>query len=63
MAIGTVKVNESNGIDIYDEDGRWMASMQDAADGLVGYTSTTITIKVGDHNEIYDENGNYKTSV
>jgi hypothetical protein len=59
--IGTVKQNGSR-IEIYDENGSYKTSIS-AYDGLVGYTSTTVTVKNGSRNEIYDENGSYKTSV
>ena len=59
--ISTVKPYGSL-IEIYDENGNYKASIN-ARDGLVGYTSTTVTVKSGSLNEIYDENGNYLRSV
>ena len=61
IMIGTVKPNGSF-IQIYDENGHYKASIS-AKDGLVGYTSTTVTVKCGSFNEIYDENGHYVRSV
>lgn len=59
--IGTVKQDGSI-INIYDENGNYKAYVS-ACDGLVGYTSTTVTVKDGSINKIYDENGNYKTYI
>ena len=58
--IGTVTQNGSL-IDIYDENGSYKKSI--SADGLVGYTSTTVTVKNGNHNDIFDENGSYIRSI
>lgn len=59
--IGAVKQDGSR-IEIYDENGSYKACIN-AYDGLVGYTSTTVTVKNGNHNEIYDESGSYKGCI
>ena len=50
---------ESSQVKVYDEKGNFMFSRSGE---LVGYTSTTITIKDGSQNKTYDNKGNFKFS-
>jgi hypothetical protein len=50
---------ESSQINVYDEKGNFMFSRSGE---LVGYTSTTVTIKEGSQNKTYDSKGNFKFS-
>ena len=50
---------ESSQINVYDEKGNFMFSRSGE---LVGYTSTTVTIKEGPQNKTYDSKGNFKFS-
>jgi len=59
--IGTVKHSGST-VEIFDENGSYKATIQ-YVDGLVGYTSTTVTVKKGYSTELYDEDGNYISSL
>ncbi|MBR3850435.1 MAG: hypothetical protein IKJ76_00055 [Fibrobacter sp.] len=59
--IGTVK-KVGNDIAIYDENGSFKTYVP-VHDGLVGFTSTTVSIKVGNDIAIYDENGSFQTYV
>jgi len=56
--IATAK-QESSQINVYDEKGNFMFSRSGE---LVGYTSTTVTIKEGSQNKTYDSKGNFKFS-
>jgi len=56
--IATAK-QESSQVKVYDEKGNFMFSRSGE---LVGYTSTTITIKDGSQNKTYDNKGNFKFS-
>lgn len=59
--IGTVKQDGSM-LRIYDENGDFKTSIS-ICDGLVGYTSSTVSVKDGSMTRIYDENGNFQRSV
>ena len=50
---------ESSQVAVYDEKGNFMFSR---AGELVGYTSSTVTIKKGSQNETYDNKGKFKFS-
>lgn len=56
--IATAK-QESSQVKVYDEKGNFMFSRSGE---LVGYTSTTVTIKDGSQNKTYDNKGNFKFS-
>ena len=47
---------------IYDENGQCKTTIS-AQDGLVGYTSSTVSVKQGSCTRIYDENGNIQTTI
>ncbi len=63
--IGSVKINGTPGVagcelEIYDEKGSRTGFVfvgQNPGDGLVGYTSTTVTMKEGPFQVMYDEKG------
>lgn len=56
--IATAK-QDSSQVKVYDEKGNFMFSRSGE---LVGYTSTTVTIKDGSQNKTYDNKGNFKFS-
>lgn len=56
--IATAK-QDSSQVKVYDEKGNFMFSRSGE---LVGYTSTTVTIKEGSQNKTYDSKGNFKFS-
>jgi len=56
--IATAK-QESSQVKVYDEKGNFLFSRSGE---LVGYTSTTVTIKDGSQNKTYDNKGNFKFS-
>ena len=56
--IATAK-QESSQVNVYDEKGNFMFSRSGE---LVGYTSTTVTIKEGSQNNTYDTESNFKFS-
>lgn len=56
--IATAK-QDSSQVRVYDEKGNFLFSKSGE---LVGYTSTTVTIKDGSQNRTYDNKGNFKFS-
>lgn len=60
MAIGVVKVHASGGFDIYDENGNFTGWVNGNPDELVGYTSSTVSVKHASGGiDLFDENGNF----
>lgn len=61
MAIASV-VQRGSSVVIINEDGKQTASLY-VGDGVQGYTSNTVSIRMGSMIYIYDEKGNQKGSV
>ena len=59
--IASVK-QEGSMLRIYDENGTCKTTLS-AQDGLVGYTSSTVSVKQGSCTRIYDEDGNLQTTI
>ncbi len=57
MAIGHAEVRGAN-VHVFDENGRqlYMKSLTNKG-SLVGFTSTTVSIKIGPNTNLYDEKG------
>jgi len=55
--IGTAAQKSVNTVEVYDEDGRYKFRLEGT---LMGFTSSTVTVKKGSSNETYDNEGRYK---
>ncbi len=68
MAIGSVVQNGAF-INVYDEKGHQIATIQGGPltgaknDGLVGYTSSTVNVRIGSFIKTYDEKGHELSSI
>lgn len=65
MAIGNV-VQRGRNVVVYDENGNeiWSKGIGEGKDdGLKGYTSSTVNIRIGSNIFTYDERGNEKHNV
>jgi hypothetical protein len=65
MAIGNA-IQRGSYVHIYDETGRQLSVVGAGSglnDGLVGYTSSTVSVRRGSYIYIYDEKGRRKSVV
>lgn len=60
--ISTV-VEKGSSVSIYNEKNQYVGSISLCGGQLVGYTSTTVSIKKGGTVHVYDEKGRFKSTV
>ncbi|MCL2282956.1 MAG: hypothetical protein FWC26_06525 [Fibromonadales bacterium] len=59
MAIATAKQTDSNRVEVYNDSGNFMFSISGE---LMGFTSSTVSVKNGSRIEVYGDDGNFKFS-